>query len=416
MYSTFKGGKNFIQKKKKTTNPRADSFVFRLHYQFTFAILWVAAAMVASQEYIDSKGSAIQCMQDKGSAVPGNIMNNFCWIMSTYTMDKHYDGGSRNEDWIHPGVGPLTPEDEKTYHAYYLWVPYMLFFQAACFYVPHWIWKQIEGGLLENIVKGLTEEMSGEARKGKVTQLANYMKDRLANPWDHKVWAIKYYVCEILNFVNICLQIHLTDLFLGRAFSDFGLAAASWSSQEAEYRTDPLIKVFPRMTKCHFNRFGGSGTIEKLDALCVLGMNIINEKVYVFLWFWFMGLAVVTGASLLWRLVPLLVPSTRRWGASSFDTLRDRFDFRLASRGADGQRKRTEDMLGRLTFADWEVVKHMGECMDKDNFTDLINMMADNFDEMEIEEEKVSNDSTLPSKTKLSVTDRLLRKGGKTDD
>ena len=114
----------------------------------------------------------------------------------------------------------------------------------------------------------------------------------------------------------------------------------------------------------------------------------------------------------------------RRWGASSFDTLRDRFDFRLASRvsggvtmvsivsmvsmvsmvsqetfldtpmsclqGADGQRKRTEDMLGRLTFADWEVVKHMGECMDKDNFTDLINMMADNFDEMEIEEEKVT--------------------------
>ena len=38
--------------------------------------------------------------------------------------------GSRNEDWIHPGVGPLTPEDEKTYHAYYLWVPYMLFFQV----------------------------------------------------------------------------------------------------------------------------------------------------------------------------------------------------------------------------------------------------------------------------------------------
>lgn len=33
------------------------------------------------------------------------------------------------------------------------------------------------------------QEMSGEARKGKVTQLANYMKDRLANPWDHKVAA-----------------------------------------------------------------------------------------------------------------------------------------------------------------------------------------------------------------------------------
>ena len=30
-------------------------------------------------------------------------------------------------------------------------------FQAACFYVPHWIWKQLEGGRLQNIVQGLNE-------------------------------------------------------------------------------------------------------------------------------------------------------------------------------------------------------------------------------------------------------------------
>lgn len=36
-----------------------------------------------------------------------------------------------------------------------------------------------------------------------------------------------------------------------------------------------------RMTKCMFQKFGPSGTIEKLDALCVLGMNIINEKVKI---------------------------------------------------------------------------------------------------------------------------------------
>ena len=34
-----------------------------------------------------------------------------------------------------------------------------------------------------------------------------------------------------------------------------------------------------RMTKCTFHKYGGSGTIQKFDALCVLGMNIINEKV-----------------------------------------------------------------------------------------------------------------------------------------
>ena len=35
--------------------------------------------------------------------------------------------------------------------------------------------------------------------------------------------------------------------------------------------------------------------MEKKDGLCVLPLNIINEKIYVFLWFWFIFLAVVSG-------------------------------------------------------------------------------------------------------------------------
>ena len=33
------GGKNYIKRKDKRKSPRADNFVFRLHYQFTFGIL-----------------------------------------------------------------------------------------------------------------------------------------------------------------------------------------------------------------------------------------------------------------------------------------------------------------------------------------------------------------------------------------
>ena len=44
-----------------------------------------------------------------------------------------------------------------------------------------------------------------------------------------------------------------------------------------EDRLDPMIYIFPRMTKCTFNKFGPGGTLQRRDALCVLPVNIINE-------------------------------------------------------------------------------------------------------------------------------------------
>lgn len=45
----------------------------------------------------------------------------------------------------HPGVGPSNRDDDIVYHAYYQWVPFVLFFQALCFYVPHYLWRGYEG-------------------------------------------------------------------------------------------------------------------------------------------------------------------------------------------------------------------------------------------------------------------------------
>ena len=47
-----------------------------------------------------------------------------------------------------------------------------------------------------------------------------------------------------------------------------------------------MAKVFPKLTKCTFHKYGPSGTIEIKDGLCVLPLNILNEKIYILLWFW----------------------------------------------------------------------------------------------------------------------------------
>lgn len=55
----------------------------------------------------------------------------------------------------HPGIGPVLPSDEIRHHAYYQWVPFVLFAQSICFYMPHLFWRKLEGGKIKNLVVGL---------------------------------------------------------------------------------------------------------------------------------------------------------------------------------------------------------------------------------------------------------------------
>jgi len=72
------------------------------------------------------------------------------------------------------------------------------------------------------------------------------------------------------------------------------------------------MEVFPRVTKCTFHKYGSSGTVMKLDALCVLGLNIINEKIYITLWFWFVILAILTACYTVYIVALISMPSLRR--------------------------------------------------------------------------------------------------------
>lgn len=51
--------------------------------------------------------------------------------------------------------------------------------------------------------------------------------------------------------------------------------------------------IFPSQAKCDYFNFGPSGTIQQVDALCLLPQNVVNEKVFVFLYFWMVALLVL---------------------------------------------------------------------------------------------------------------------------
>merc|ERR1711976_24467 len=122
---------------------------------------------------------------------------------------------------------------------------------------------------------------------------------------------MKFVFCEVLNLVNVIHQIYFTDMFLGYQFTQYGRDVFTISEMDMNYREDPMDQVFPKVTKCNFQKYGPSGTIQKSDALCVLPLNIINEKIYIFLYFWFVFLAAISAVWLLYRLLTIFSHDVR---------------------------------------------------------------------------------------------------------
>lgn len=119
----------------------------------------------------------------------------------------------------------------------------------------------------------------------------------------NKYWGSWLILCEFLNFLNVLLQIRFADLFLAGQFLGLGpkVVHEDWSGM------DVLDIVFPKVTKCTFRKFGPSGTVQVHDSLCIMALNVVNEKIYTFLWFWFMFLLAASALALLWRLLTLFL-------------------------------------------------------------------------------------------------------------
>jgi len=141
----------------------------------------------------------------------------------------------------------------------------------------------------------------GDQRK-RVKQLADYLQNSL---WHNNTYAIKYLFCQCLNFVNCIVNMVLMNRFLNGKFFAYGAAVFSYSEAvDQESRVDPMVEVFPRITKCSMSMFGSSGSLEKHDFLCVLAVNVINEKIYLVMWVW---LIILTSLSILFFLFHLVV-------------------------------------------------------------------------------------------------------------
>ncbi|XP_068234407.1 uncharacterized protein [Palaemon carinicauda] len=356
MYDVFGSIRGLL----KIDSVSIDNNIFRLHYKATMFILVAFSLLVTQKQYF---GDPIDCIVE---GVDAGIMDTYCWIHSTFTIPA-LTGAVVGQEVPHPGVA--NPEQhgsddqhETKHHKYYQWVTLFLYLQAIMFYVPRYLWKIWEGGKVKNLVMELNSPIvEDDAKRERKTMLVNYFSQNLHN---HNFYAFRFFVCELLNFVNVIGQIYFTDRFLGYEFTTYGTRVIQFSEQELGSRHDPMDEVFPKVAKCTFHKYGASGSIERHDGLCVLPLNIFNEKIYIFLWFWFIIVAVVSGVGLLYRMATF---------TPAFRQILLRTRSRLASP------ENVEAISRKCQIGDWFVLYQLAKNMDpliyKEFITDLANKL-----------------------------------------
>ena len=350
-----------------------DNAVFRLHYRFTSAFFFASSVIITAFDLI---GSPIDCITDDSISRP-EVINTYCWIQHTFTLPggaaarQPVVGGDMYTSQAFPNVGPEIfgpggqESSERRIHSYYQWVPFVLFLQGILFYMPHWIWKQYEDGKIRNLTDGGRGFSLGNClineRKSRCAAMSEYLQETMHT---NGQLALAYVGCELLNLVNVIGNIFFIDRFLNGTFLSYGSRVIQFSDMDQEDRFDPMIEVFPRMTKCTFHKYGSSGTIQKHDALCVLAWNIFNEKIYIFLWFWLIILSILSTLALAYRLVIAMSTKAR---------------VLVIQRLSSPLRTSTETVIQRVPFGDYFILNLLGKNLQGFLFNGLVDELAQRF-------------------------------------
>lgn len=325
-----------------------------LYYRVTFILFLACSIVNGCQEVLMKDTKAFQCMMTGENANDEALVN-------AVTSYCHLTGGYTLGDTGRIGHTLYRQEEHRTYHAYYLWVPIVLVFQAASFYAPRMLAKTWENKNLKVVLGSLKESvtMCDADRDAKLTKVADFLSKHLLMSRSNK-WALKMTLVTLVYLGVSILNVYVTNLFLNRSFVLYGYDVSQfyyqhWNDHAAFMGFDPLNirqdglvgpmeRAFPIMTKCDFQNYGSSGTVQRRDAICVLPVNVINQKIYVLLWFWIHGLVFVTALAIVATLLEYACPTISRvkiWLRCSCDS--------------DGQ-----DVLNRLSrhlrFGDWKVM------------------------------------------------------------
>lgn len=107
---------------------------------------------------------------------------------------------------------------------------------------------------------------------------------------------VLYIFTKFLYLANVIGQLFILNEVLSIKFSIYGYEVFKWMIYNYDWTTSPHV-AFPRVTMCDLT-VRRLGNLHRYTVQCTLPINLYNEKIYMFLWFWMVFVAICTAFSL----------------------------------------------------------------------------------------------------------------------
>ncbi|TRY77741.1 hypothetical protein TCAL_08525 [Tigriopus californicus] len=258
-----------------------DNWTFKLFYQVTASMLVGSSVLVTFNQFF---GDPISCDLPQGG-VSEKVLKAYCWMYSTFNIPPSFEGSCARKKL----------EVMPVYNSYYQWVPIVLMMQAISCYIPRILWLMMEGGLMKFLAKGKTGRIVEDEEK-QIANLLYTFRRNLQNKYNR--YTLVFFLCEFLNLFIVTSLFFLTNSFLQGQFLTYGYQVFAFYQLPPEETTasgliNPMCEAFPRVVSCTYWKYGSGGRQTGVSALCILAMNIIIDKVYLILWFWFIVIAIL---------------------------------------------------------------------------------------------------------------------------
>jgi len=306
---------------------KIDNVAQRLNYRVTTCLLLLFSILLSFHGWFSLDDRPVECITGSDMKTRAHF-EQYCWMHPMNVSLEKEMWEEENFEKHLEGIGKVGKEDKIHQFTYYQWGAFFFLMQAAYFAAPRLLWRGLEGGAMDALVKAVEK---AKATKKETEMKVNEAGGDAAARWldsrklrgVNSTYAAASIFCELLYGLNIFVQWWMTDRFLGRAdtshWGEVGMLEVRFLNLgilTMTNRTRPLLALnilFPKQISCTLSTFGSGGADKETTALCLLPLNVMQDKLFLCYWFWLVAVSVVTYSSLIYRIVMLTSEPFRRW-------------------------------------------------------------------------------------------------------